>query len=207
MNGLLDNILERPPIQKVGILAVTIILIVALYYSFLYSPLADEIARVTETVETARSEKMVKTQRSANLQRLRQDVQQLDIALKTAVAQLPNKREIAELLSGISAKAKQAGLDVLLFRPRAEAFQDFYAEVPVDIVVKGGFHNTVSFFDEVGRLNRLVNINNIGFKNPTAAGDNIVLETTSVATAFRFLDEAERKKVAEDKAKAAKAKR
>lgn len=207
MNGLLDNILERPPIQKVGILAVTIILIVALYYSFLYSPLADEIVRVTENVETARSEKMVKTQRSANLQRLRQDVQQLDIALKTAVAQLPNKREIAELLSGISAKAKQAGLDVLLFRPRAEAFQDFYAEVPVDIIVKGGFHNTVSFFDEVGRLNRLVNINNIGFKNPTAAGDNIVLETTSVATAFRFLDEAERKKVAEDKAKAAKAKR
>jgi len=207
LNGLLDNILERPPIQKVGILAVTIILIVALYYSFLYSPLADEIVRVTENVETARSEKMVKTQRSANLQRLRQDVQQLDIALKTAVAQLPNKREIAELLSGISAKAKQAGLDVLLFRPRAEAFQDFYAEVPVDIIVKGGFHNTVSFFDEVGRLNRLVNINNIGFKNPTAAGDNIVLETTSVATAFRFLDEAERKKVAEDKAKAAKAKR
>jgi hypothetical protein len=38
-------------------------------------------------------------------------------------------------------------------------------------------------------------------------GDTIVLETTSVATAFRFLDDAERKKLAEDKAKAAKAKR
>jgi type IV pilus assembly protein PilO len=65
----------------------------------------------------------------------------------------------------------------------------------------------VSFFDEVGRLNRLVNIGNIGFKNPTVNGDNVVLETTSVATAFRFLDEAERKKIADEKAKAAKAKR
>ena len=207
MNELLDNVLERPGVQKVGILGVTIILIVALYYSFLYGPRADEIAKLADSVEIARNEKMVKTQRSANLARLRKDLRQLDVELKMAVAQLPDKREIAELLSGISAKAQQVGLDVLLFRPRPETFQDFYAEVPVDIIVKGSFHNTVSFFDEVGRLNRLVNIDNIGFKNPTAAGDNILLETTSVATAFRFLDEAERKKVAEDKAKAAKAKR
>ena len=205
MNELLDNILERPGIQKVGILGVAIILIVALFYSFLYSPQTDEIARLSDSVEIARNEKIVKTQKSANLARLRKDLQQLDVELKVAVAQLPDKREIAELLSGISAKAKEAGLDVLLFRPRPEAFQDFYAEVPVDITVKGNFYNTVSFFDEVGRLNRLVNINNIGFKNPTATGDNILLETTSVATAFRFLDEAERKKVAEEKA--AKAKR
>jgi hypothetical protein len=39
------------------------------------------------------------------------------------------------------------------------------------------------------------------------SGDNVLLETTSVATAFRFLDDAERKKVAEEKAKAAKAKK
>ena len=56
-------------------------------------------------------------------------------------------------------------------------------------------------------MDRLVNIDNIGFKNPTVSGDNVVLETTSVATAFRFLDEAERKKVAEEKAKAAKTKK
>jgi type IV pilus assembly protein PilO len=65
----------------------------------------------------------------------------------------------------------------------------------------------VSFFDEVARLDRLVNIDNIGFKNPTISGDRVILETTSVATAFRFLDDAERKQVAEAKAKAAKAKK
>ena len=207
MNELLDNILERSGIQKVGILVTTIILTVALYYSFLYSPRADEMAKLSDSVEIARNEKMVKTQKSANLTRLRKDLQQLDVELKLAVAQLPDKKEIAQLLSGISAKAQAAGLDVLVFRPRPETFQDFYAEVPVDITVKGHFHSTISFFEEVGRLNRLVNIDNIGFKNPTAAGDRIVLETTSVATAFRFLDEAERKKAAEDRAKAAKAKR
>jgi type IV pilus assembly protein PilO len=202
LNQLLDNILGRPTAQKIGILVGAIILIAALYYTFLYSPRSDQIANLLDTVETARNEKKAKTQKAANLPQLRKDLQQLDAELKKAVAQLPDKKEIADLLSSISAKAQQAGLTVLLFRPRAETYQDFYAEVPVDISVKGNFHNTVSFFDEVGRLNRLVNIDNIGFKNPTVTGDSVVLETTSVATAFRFLDEAERKKIAEEKAKA-----
>ena len=203
MNQLIDNILERPNLQKIGILAATIILLAALYYSFLYSPRSDEVAKLVDSVEIARNEKIAKQQRAANLPRLKKDIQQLEMELTKAIAQLPNKKEIADLLRTISAKASQSGLDILLFRPRAETFQEFYAEVPVDITVKGSFHNTVGFFDEVGRLNRLVNIDNIGFKNPTVAGDNVILETTSVATAFRFLDDAERKKVAEDKAKAA----
>jgi type IV pilus assembly protein PilO len=207
LNELLDNLLERPGKQKLAILAVIVVLLGALYYSFLYAPRAEELAKLADSIEIAQNEKRIKTQKSANLVRLRKDLQDLDAELKRAVAQLPEKREIPELLSNISSKARQAGLEVLLFRPRPEAFQEFYAEVPVDITVKGNFHNTVSFFDEVGRMNRLININNIGFKNPAVNGDNILLETTSVATAFRFLDEAERKKVAEEKAKAAKAKR
>ena len=207
MNELLDNLLERPGKQKLAILVAIVVLLGALYYSFLYAPRAEELAKLADSIEIAQNEKKIKTQKSANLARLRKDLQDLDAALKRAVAQLPEKREIPELLSNISSKARQAGLEVLLFRPRPETFQEFYAEVPVDITVKGNFHNTVSFFDEVGRMNRLININNIGFRNPAVNGDNILLETTSVATAFRFLDEAERIKVAEEKAKAAKAKR
>jgi type IV pilus assembly protein PilO len=207
LNQILDAILERSTAQKIAMLAVTVILMIALYYSFLFGPRADELAKLADSVEIARNEKTVKTQKAANLSRLRQDLQRLDAELRKAIAQLPEKREIPELLSSISSKAQQSGLDVLLFRPRAESYQEFYAEVPVDITVKGNFYNTVNFFDEVGRMDRLVNIDNIGFKNPIVSGDNVVLETTSVATAFRFLDEAERKKVAEEKAKAAKTKK
>jgi type IV pilus assembly protein PilO len=200
---LLDNILERPKLQKIAILAATIMLISALYYSFVYSPRSDEVAKLADSVEIARNEKNAKQLKAANLPRLQRDLKELDMQLRKAVAELPNQKQIAALLTHISAQAQQAGLNIILFRPRAETFQEFYAEVPVDITVKGNFHNTVSFFDAVGRLDRLINIDNIGFRNPTIAGDNVILETTSVATAFRFLDEAERKKVAEDKAKAA----
>jgi len=207
VNQLLDNILERPKLQKLAILAVTIILLAALYYSFLYSPGSDQVAKLSDSVEIARNEKAIKQAKAANLPRLQRDLQELDKQLQRAVAELPNQKQIAALLEQISAQAQQAGLNVILFRPRPENFQEFYAEVPVEITVKGNFHSTVNFFDAVGRLDRLVNIDSIGFKNPTTAGENVILETTSVATAFRFLNEAERKKVAEERAKAAKAKK
>jgi type IV pilus assembly protein PilO len=204
LNELLDNILERPKTQKIALLAVVLLLVGGLYYTFLFSPGMDEIAKLDESVGTARNEKTQKQAQAANLPRLQKELVELDAKLKQAVAQLPNKKEMADLLSSISTKAQQSGLEVLLFRPRAENYQEFYAEVPVDITVKGNFQSVISFFDEVGRLHRLINIESIGFKNPTIAGDQVILETASVATAFRFLDDAERKRIAEQKAKAAK---
>jgi type IV pilus assembly protein PilO len=207
MNELLDKILERSQVQKITILAVVIILLAGLDYTFLYEPRAAEIGKLNDDIASAHNEKNLKQQKAANLARLQKEIRELDARLKEAVAQLPNKREIPDLLSSISSKARESGLEIVLFRPRAENYQDFYAEVPVDIIVKGRFHNVVSFFDEVGRLDRLVNINNIGFKNSRIAADQVTVETSSLATAFRFLDEAERTKIAEQKAKAAKEKR
>jgi len=107
LNQILDAILERSTAQKVAILGVSVILIAALYYSFLFSPKADELAKLADSVEIARNEKTVKTQKAANLSRLRQDLQRLDAELKKAIAQLPEKKEIPELLSSISSKAQQ----------------------------------------------------------------------------------------------------
>jgi type IV pilus assembly protein PilO len=203
LNQLIDKILELPKFQKTAILVVVIILAVALYYSFLHVPLGDQIAKLADSVEIAKNEKLAKSQKAASLLRLRQDLARLDLELKKAVAQLPDRKEVADLLGSISNKAQSAGLEILTFRPRAESFREFYAEVPVDITVKGNYHEMIDFFDNVGRLDRLINIDNIGFKNPTVNGERVLVETTTVATAYRFLNEAERKKFAEEKAKAA----
>jgi type IV pilus assembly protein PilO len=146
----------------------------------------------------------VKLAKAANMPRLQAELREMEIKLKEAMAQLPDRKEIPDLLSTLSNKAREAGLEILLFRPRAENFQEFYAEIPVDIVVKGGFFNAVSFFDDVSKLNRIVNIDNIDFKNPRVAGDQVTMDISNLATTYRFLDEAERKKVADAKAKAAK---
>jgi type IV pilus assembly protein PilO len=207
LNAALEKILDRPKGQKLGILVGLIILLSAAFYSFVYSPQADEVAKLNESIEAARNEKSIKQKRAANLPKLQQELGELDLRLKEAIAQLPSKKEIADLLSSVAAKAQESGLDINLFRPKPESYKDFYAEIPVDINIKGTFHNVIIFFDAIGRLTRLINIDNVGFKNPKVTGEQMVLEFTTTATTYRFLEEAERKKIAEEKAKALKAKK
>jgi type IV pilus assembly protein PilO len=207
LNAPLEKILDRPKAQKLGILVGLIILISAAFYSFLYSPQADEIAKLNESIEAAQNEKSIKQKRAANLPKLQKELGDLDVRLKEAIAQLPSKKEIADLLSSIATKAQESGLDIDLFRPRPENYKDFYAEIPVEMNIKGTFHNVIMFFDAIGRLTRLVNIDNVGFKNPKVSGDRMVLEFTTTAITYRFLEEAERNKIAEEKAKALKAKK
>ena len=207
MNATLEKILDRPKAQKLGILVGLIILLSAAFYSFLYSPQAEEIAKLNESIEAAQNEKSIKQKRAANLPKLQKELGDLDVRLKEAIAQLPSKKEIADLLSSIATKAQESGLDIDLFRPRPESYKDFYAEIPVEMNIKGTFHNVIMFFDAIGRLTRLVNIDNVGFKNPKVSGDRMVLEFTTTAITYRFLEEAERNKIAEEKAKALKAKK
>jgi len=206
MKELLDRILALPRQQRIGILAGLIIGLLALDYFFLYSPQSLTISQLTENIGKIQQERDKKKQLVANLPKLEQQLKELDGRLRQAVAQLPDQKEIPDLLSNISSKARESGLEIMIFRPRAENPQDFYSEIPVDVVVRGGFHELVAFFDEVGRLNRLVNIRNIEIRNPKVQGERVSLDATTLATTFRFLDETERKKIAERKAKAAKGK-
>jgi type IV pilus assembly protein PilO len=200
---LLTQILTLPRQQKIGILVGLIIFILVIGYFYVYLPGDDKATKLAEEITAVRGDRDKKKALSANLPRLQKELQEWDAKLKAAVAQLPDRKEIPDLLSSLSTKAREAGLEILLFRPRAENFQEFYAEIPVDIVVRGGFFNAVTFFDEVGKLNRLVNIDNIDLKNPKVGGDQVALEISTLTTTYRFLDEAEQKKVAEEKAKAA----
>jgi len=203
VNQLLTQILGLPRQQKIGILAGLIIFLLVIGYFYVYLPGDDKVTKLAEEITGVRGDRDKKKALSANLPKLQKEAQEWDAKLKAAMAQLPNRKEIPDLLSSLSTKAREAGLEILLFRPRAENFQEFYAEIPVDIVVRGGFFNAVTFFDEVGKLSRLVNIDNIDLKNPKVGGDQVALEISTLATTYRFLDEAERKTVAEEKAKAA----
>jgi type IV pilus assembly protein PilO len=203
VNQLLTQILRLPRQQKIGILAGLVVFLLVIGYFYVYLPGDDQVTKLAEEITGVRNDRDKKKALSANLPKLQRELQEWDAKLKAAVAQLPDRKEIPDLLSSLSTKAREAGLEILLFRPRAENFQEFYAEIPVDIVVRGGFFNAVTFFDEVGKLNRLVNIDNIDLKNPKVGGDQVALEISTLATTYRFLDEAERKKVAEEKAKAA----
>jgi type IV pilus assembly protein PilO len=202
MNELFDRILEMPVRQRVLLLVATVFVVFGGYAYMLYWPRADEITGKEQTVVSLRQDRDRKAALVANLPQAKQDVADLNAALKQAIAQLPDTKEIPDLLSGISAVARDAGLEIQQFRQKPEVYQDFYAEVPVEILVRGAYWQVESFFQRVSDLTRIVNMSDIGVKAPPLIeSDPVKLQTSCAATTFRFLDEEERARIAKEREK------
>ncbi len=195
MNPVLEQIMDRPGWQKGVFWAASIGFVVFIFWTYLYGPTLEEIAQLEEKVEGLNTEISQEERIAANLGRFKAQVKELDVKLKFALAELPDQKQIPELLSKISDLARDSGLEVPLFKPKAENFREFYAEVPVEIAVLGTFHQVATFFDEVGQLPRIVNINRITINEPKTTGEDMQLKVACIATTFRYLDEDERKKV------------
>ena len=86
-----------------------------------------------------------------------------------------------------------------LFKPATEeTMRDFYAELPITIKVTGSYHDIGAFASDIGKLSRIVTLNNIVL---TAGKDTLVMD--AIAKTFRYLDDEEiasqRRATAKDK--------
>ena len=77
------------------------------------------------------------------------------------------------------------------FQPLPEVMHEFYAEVPVQMVMDGGFHEFGIFFDRVSKMSRIVSVTDLKMGDPTEVGPEVTLNTSGRIVTFRFLTEAE----------------
>lgn len=194
MNETLEKIIELPIAARGAILAAVAAIIGAAYWFLFYQALHEQFVELEEATKKVKLEVSEKERIAANLPKFEAEVERLDVELKKALAELPDEKEIPQLLEKIADKAKDAGLDVRLFKPKSEQRKDFYAEVPVEIEIGGGFHQVATFFDEVSHLERIVNIDQFSMTDPKLGENGLDLKSSLVATSFRFLNEKERPK-------------
>ena len=199
MSDFLDALLERPTWQKVAIWVGSIALVLFIFWQYFYKVKSGELTTLTEEVETLKTQINNEKRIARDLPKVKAEVKDLDAKLSYALQELPDRKEIPDLLSTISDKARDAGLEIILFKPKGENIREFYAEVPVAISVVGSYHQVAAFFDDVGHLDRIVNISQIGAKEPKVVDEGTVIRTDCLATTFRYLDEAERSSTAQEK--------
>jgi len=194
-----ERIEELAPGRRVALLVAVLIALFGGFFYLVYFPRAAEVERLRKQAEQIAAQRDVIGVRLGNVEKLRAEVEDLKARFALAQAQLPDKKEIPELLSQVSNAGRQSGLEILRFKQLPEVYADFYAEVPVEIVVRGNYFDVAKFFDKVARLSRIVNVSDIVMKDPKQVGDEISVETKCKATTFRFLDEAERERIAAQK--------
>lgn len=187
------------PSRKLAILIAVPVLILLAYYVFVLGPRTSRTSALRDRIDEMLEERDRKQIETARLADREQEVAELDRQLASAITRLPDQKEIPELLSSISSLGRDSGLDILVFRQKPEGYQEFYAEVPVDMQVRGTYHQVASFFDEVAKLDRIVNVSNIILRDPKVVDDDLLLEANSTVTTFRFLSDSERERLIEQK--------
>jgi len=192
MHPAIEGILARPLSHKVGIWVASVLALVGLFWKLSLSSKLTERVELTETVIRIESDIATERRLASRLDKAREKLRDLEGRLKGALEQLPDKSEIDDLLEKISGTARESGLELNLFQRREENYKEFYAEVPVNVSVTGAYHQVATFFDEVGRMPRIVNINQIAVYDPKPGETQVTLRVDCLLTAFRFLSEQER---------------
>ena len=135
-----------------------------------------------------RDDFLSKKRQSVNLDLYVQQLNEIDRSFGALLKQLPNKAEVESLLIEINQSGMGRGLQFELFKPSPEIVKDFYAELPISVKLTGNYHDFGAFAADIGRLSRIVTLNNIAITSNAKDG---TLTMDAVTKTFRYLDESE----------------
>ena len=212
-NITLEDIKKIPPQKMAAIVVLAFLILGYLYYLLLFQPLHDEKTQLQTKLDELNRAIAKKEILVREVENNKKTVLTLQGNLQTALTKLPDQKEIPGLLSALSEEGKASGLDFVLFEPISPVNKEFYAEIPVKVIINGGFHNTATFFEKVARLPRIVNIGDVSIiAAKDAKDDNNRLTTSCQIKTYMFVEKSEQspenmtEKAKNIKAKNAKAK-
>ena len=208
----INSILKLPTPKKVLILVVILCAIAGLYLYFFFMPAQEELNVAQRQLSKLEVELSNSKAIARDLQKFKEQVERLNEELKNALTQLPNEKEIPEILKTISSLGKESNLEFTLFRPKPEEPQQFYAKVPIELVALGNYHNIGIFFDKVSKLPRIINVVDFNMTKTKETKETkemkdmkrtdepqIMLKTSCMINTYRFIEKKSEEKKSEKK--------
>lgn len=196
MDKFIERIAKLPLGAKIGIVAGGVALVTLLNLFVFTLPAGPSLMEIERRIKKADLEQDrldrelgEKKGIANNLNMFRQEKEVLEQRLKEALSELPDDKDIAELLEMFQDRALKAGLQIATIEPQPaqRAEQGFYARIPIPMTVSGNFHEVATFFDSLGRLRRIVNVSDIVLDKPTDVNGRVVVNAKFLVTAFMFV--------------------
>lgn len=185
-NTNLTNIGIAPLFVKVLLIGIVCLGILFAGYYLHHKNQLEDLKRVQAKEQELRKTFETKAEKAANLELYKVQLEEMRRTFGTLLRQLPSKTEIPALIVDISQTGLASGLEIELFRPKAESIQEFYAEKPIDLRVKGDYHQFGTFASEIAALPRIVTLHNISL---TPEEEKMTM--TATVKTYRYLDEDE----------------
>lgn len=190
-----------PALPRAVILVGILIAILLLGWWFGWRVQLEDLDEKHQQEATLKEEWRTKKRQAVNLEEYQKQLAEINRSFGALLKQLPNASEMESLLVDINQAGLGRGLQFDLFKPGAEGFHEFYAELPITIKVLGSYHDLGAFTGDIAKLARIVTLNDIDIA-PTKEGG---LTMSALAKTFRYLDEAEVARQKKEKLEKAKA--
>lgn len=178
---------DWPPAGKVVAMVLVALLIAGSGYWFVTKKSIEELRQYQAEEVRLRQTYETKYQQAVSLELLREQLVEVRKTFEALRRQLPDKSEVANLLVEITQAGLGRGLEFQLFQPGPERPSGFYAELPINIQLVGGYHEFAEFASDVAAFPRIVTLHNLTI---TPSGDK--LSMTGMAKTYRYLDEDEK---------------
>ena len=152
--------------------------------------------------ETAQDALTAKMDENAKLEPYRTKLADIDRQIANLKQQLeierrivPDDKEVDGFIKMLGAEAMKAGVEIRRYTAKPTASKEFYTEVPFEIELDGSYQSMVNFFDQVSKLERIVNISDLLVANTKKGSEakakhsyqyapNESVVATCVATAY-----------------------
>lgn len=162
--------------------------VVFLGYYFHLNEMLDERERVAQKEVQLKQEYENKAFKAANLDVYRKQMEEMDKSFGALVKQLPKDTEVPGLLEDITHTGLGSGLEFDSIKLLPEQNAEFYVELPIEIQVRGGYHDLGSFVSGVASLPRIVTLHDFDIKPTESSG---LLAMTITAKTYRYNDDEE----------------
>jgi len=187
----LNNPGSWPMAAKIAAGVVLGLVIIGAIYWFYVKGQRERLAALETAHAGLRADFEEKQGRAANLEPLKQQLQQMELMLQQMLRQLPSKNEMPDLIVDVSQTALASGITNELFKPGAESQKEFYAEKPISLKMVGTYHQFGAFVSGVASLPRVVIMTMHDISLKPRAGGTSALELMGTVKTYRYLDEEE----------------
>ncbi len=169
---------------KVGVGALLMILVFALYWVVLYSDISAKLKSAQGDKTRLAGELSTQERNKASYIQDKDDLAARLVKQKDFNKALPAETEAPAFISALQQVANVSGVDLKAWQPMDEQTQSFYAKFPMKLEMSGKFHQIAKFAYEAGRVERIINVENLEMSEPKLEGDEMKLKAKCLATTF-----------------------
>lgn len=181
-----ENIGVWPTPVKVILWLLVLVVVLVLGYVYDISDLRLQLSSVESKEVELRKEYEEKAFKAANLDAYRKQMAEMEEAFGALVSQLPSDTEVPGLLEDITEKGLQSNLEIESIKLGSEEAKEFYIELPIEIIVDGGYHDLGSFVSGIAGLPRIVTLHDFSINSDKEQASRLKMKIT--AKTYRYKD-------------------